>query len=69
MGASQREIESGALADRCLGPDAASMPRNDALYGGQADARAFKLRSAVEPLKGREEFAGVGPVEAAASGT
>ena len=42
------------------------MAANDALHGGETDARAGKFGGAVKTLKGAEEFFGIGGIEAGA---
>jgi hypothetical protein len=63
LNVSQREIESGSLIDQGIGPDATSVSGDDPLNDRQADPVALKLRIAVQPLEGREEFVGVGHIE------
>jgi hypothetical protein len=46
-----------------MGPDAPAVLQNDALYGGQADAGAFKI-VAVQTLEGREQLVRVEHIEA-----
>src|SRR5579862_5648115 len=60
---SQSEVEAGAALDLALTPDASSVAGDDALHRGQANARAFKLRGAVQPLEWLEELVRIGHVE------
>ncbi|GAB6903768.1 hypothetical protein JCM9957A_68600 [Kineosporia succinea] len=48
----KREPERRALARRRLRPDPAAVPLDDAVHGGQADARAGELALLVQPLEG-----------------
>jgi hypothetical protein len=63
---SQRETKCSAFPDLCLGPDAATMTRNDPLHSGQADAGALKVGVSVQQLKWRKKFAGVGHIKSCA---
>ena len=66
MGASQREIESGAFIDGGLDPDTATVSRDDPLYRCKADPGAFKLGIRVQSLKRCKKFVGVGHIESRA---
>ena len=48
---------------RRLGPDPAAVAVDDALDGGQADARARKLRGFVQALKRPEQLVRIGRVK------
>src|SRR5690348_13395492 len=60
---SQREIKRGPLPRCALRPDAAAVPADDAMHGGQSDARAGKLRARVQSLECAEQFPGIGHVK------
>src|SRR4030095_3170644 len=59
----KREIECGAAPDLALGPYAAPVTQDDALYVCQADSRALEVLGAVQALEDAEEFARVPHVE------
>src|SRR5262249_904598 len=61
---SQREVKGRALLDSGFRPDLTAMAVNDALHGGQPDARAREILLAVQALKGPEQFRAVGHLEA-----
>src|SRR5580692_1196199 len=65
--ASQSEIESGPGIDHPLGPDAATVSRDNSLGDRQADAGAAgKLPPPVQTLEWPEEFVDVSSVETGA---
>src|SRR5262245_7148747 len=53
----KREIECGAAPDLALGPYAAPVTQDDALYVCQADSRSLEVSGAVQSLEDAEEFA------------
>src|SRR5262245_3824479 len=59
----KREIECGAAPDFALGPYAAPVTQDDALYVCQSDARSLEVSGAVQALKDPKEFARVPHVE------
>src|SRR5688572_25148504 len=59
----QRAIKRRSLVRRALGPGASAMAGDDAAHVGKADARAFELVLAVQPLENAEELFGVSHVE------
>ena len=59
FGIAQGEVKGGALVGFGFSPDAAAMPINDALDGGQTDACSRKIGFAVEALEGLEKLGGV----------
>jgi hypothetical protein len=61
---SQREVKGRALLDSGFRPDLTAMAVDDALHGGQPDARAREILLAVQALKGPEQFRTVGHIEA-----
>jgi hypothetical protein len=61
---SQREVKGRALLDSGFRPDLTAMAVNDALHGGQSDARAREILLAVQALKGPKQFRTVGYIEA-----
>ena len=52
---SQGEIEAGALAEFCFGPDPSSVPRHYPMGDGEADSGTGKFPFHVEPLEGHKE--------------
>jgi hypothetical protein len=48
--AGEREVKRGPLTRRAVGPHAPAVPEDDPVNRGQADARAGKFISAVQPL-------------------
>src|SRR5262249_20711597 len=52
----QGEMEGGAFALRCVGPDAAAVAGDDAMGDREADARALELICIVEALESTEEL-------------
>src|SRR4051794_20543130 len=60
----KRKIKGRPSIRFSLGPGAAAVAVNDPAHVRQADARALKLRRAMEPLKDTEKLAGVFHVEA-----
>src|SRR5262249_37882046 len=56
-------IECGAAPDLALGPYAAPVTQDDALYICQADSRPLEVPGAVQALEDAEEFARVPHVE------
>src|SRR5215471_2769544 len=65
-GPTKREIESRAFVASGLCPNPSAMPGDHALHGRKTDAGPWKFRLAVQPLKWREQAAGVGHVESGA---
>src|SRR5882672_658673 len=62
----QGEIEDRAFVGPGLGPDAAAVAYDDALYAGEADARALELLRRVKALEYAEEPVRLAHVEARA---
>jgi hypothetical protein len=62
----QREIKRCAVVDGAFCPDAPTVAVNDALHGGQANARAGKLAHGMETLESAEEPVGIGRIESRA---
>src|SRR5437588_5867355 len=60
------EVEGCPLVHGPLGPHPTAVTIDDALDGGEADARAFELVAAVETLERAEQLSGVSHVEARA---
>src|SRR5438046_434319 len=60
---SEGEEKRRALFRLGLGPDAATVPVDDALHDGQADARALKFVGPMQPLKHSEKLSGILHVE------
>src|SRR5262245_13618362 len=61
---SHREVKGRALLDSGFRPDLTAVAVNDALHGGQPDARAREFLLAVEALKGPKQSRTVGHIEA-----
>src|SRR5262244_2283395 len=51
-----RKIESSSLAQRPFGPDIPSVTMDNALNGGESNARAFKFVGLVQPLENTEQL-------------
>src|SRR6059058_1370733 len=60
------EVEGRPLVHSPFGPDSSAVAVDDTLHGGEADARAFELFTAVETLERAEQLAGVRHVESRA---
>ena len=60
----QGEIKSGAAVQFAFAPSFSAMAGDDAADVGQADARAFKIFRAMQPLENAEEFMRILHVEA-----
>src|SRR4051812_48071563 len=63
LGRRKIEIERGAFAKFCLGPNSATMLVDDPLNRRQADARPFEFFAPVQALEDAEQLAGVLHVE------
>src|SRR5688572_13996128 len=59
----QRKIKRRAAVQDAFRPDSPAVPGDDALHPRQANAGAFELLRAMQPLKHAEEFVGVLHVE------
>src|SRR5438477_565822 len=57
------KVKCRAFVYFSLGPDAPAVAVDDALHDGQADARAFVILGAVQPLEDAEEFVGILHIE------
>src|SRR5665647_394921 len=60
----QSEIKGGAFTDLPFGPDAATVPLDNALDYGQADAGAFVFMSTVQALKNAIKLVGITLIKA-----
>src|SRR5690348_6049775 len=56
---SQCEIERCPFAHMRLGPDAAAVPMDHPLHGGQPNAGSWKLAGFVQALEGCEKHSGI----------
>src|SRR6266436_4393537 len=63
FGFGQREIEGRAAIHGTLGPRPPAVPLNNPPDVGQTHAKAFKIRTGMQPLKDAEEFGRVSHVE------
>src|SRR3984893_598528 len=61
---SRREVECRALINRRFGPDSPAVAMDDALHDREADAGAFEILRAMQPLEHAEQLVGVSHIEA-----